>query len=481
VNVVLISRDHRLGAILTMALPTPEGLTLLGSAAEVPDAPEAAIDAVVLDLPADARRVAYEELRQRYEGRVVVPVDHARDTNGWPPDTKRRFLVRPFQVADLIAGVQEPQETSVAERAARYRRLFRWNRQQAPAFPDLATPPAAEQPPAEPPPAASAEWFDEPFEAAAEAELHNNHVEDQESLAPEVPEDDEATELVAAEETLDEEDLVAEDSETVTAEETLGDEDEAEWPGAVEAEAFDDSEDEAPVVAERAEDEEPVAAEDDEDTEAAAEDLDAEDEAETQEFVAVSDEDGDEVEAEEQLDAEDTEPSQEDDDLAAAWVAKASEPLLAGDNGLVAAASGPPTSSERAEALAPPLQVQAGVAMAKAVALQQWLEAEEAKRSRGRRRRVLLSVAAGLVLLLAGVGIGIAIGPNEPQQVSSAAPQPVVQIRKAPPPAACTDAVDDADAVISYLVAKIRDERLSKSIQDYGANARACRRTGRSP
>jgi hypothetical protein len=491
VNVVLISRDHRLGAILTMALPTPEGLTLLGSAAEVPDASEAAIDAVVLDLPADARRVAYEELRQRYEGRVVVPVDHARDTNGWPPDAKRRFLVRPFQVADLIAGVQEPQETSVAERAARYRRLFRWNRQQAPAFPDLATPPAAEQPPAEQPPAASAERFDEPFEAAAEAELHNNHVEDQESLAPEVPEDDEATELAAAEETLDDEVLVAEDSETVTAEEALDDEDEAEWPGAVEgeeafeAEPSDDSEDEAPIVAERAEDEEPVAAEDDEATELAAaedDDLDAEDGAETQEFVAVSDEDGDEVEAEEQLDAQDTEPSQEDDDLAAAWVAKAPEPLPAGDNGLVAAATGPSTSSERAEALAPPLQVQAGVAMAKAVALQQWLEAEEAKRSRGRRRRVLLSVAAGLVLLLAGVGIGIAIGPNEAQQVSpSAAPQPVVQIREAPPPAACTRAVDAADAVISYLVAKIRDERLSKSIQDYGANARACRRTGRSP
>jgi hypothetical protein len=402
VNVVLISRDHRLGAILTMALPTPDGLTLLASAAEVPDAPEAAIDAVVLDLPADARRVAYEELRRRYEGRVVVPVDNAGDTSGWPPDAKRRFLVRPFQVADLIAGVQEPQETSVAERAARYRRLFRWNRQQAPAFPDLATPPAAERPPA-----ASAERFDEPFEAAAGAELHNNRVEDQESLAPEVPEDDEAeaTELVAAEEWLDDEDLVAEDSETVTAEETLDGEDEAERPGAVEgeeafeaeafeAEASDDSEDEAPVVAEHAEDE---------------------------------------------------------------------------------------VEGKAAEALAPPLQVQAGVAMAKAVALQQWLEAEEAKRLRGRRRRVLLSVAAGLVLLLAGVGIGMAIGPNEPQQVNPAAPQPVVQIRDAAPPAACTDAVDDADAVISYLVAKIRDERLSKSIQDYAANARACRRTGRSP
>ena len=39
--------------------------------------------------------------------------------------------------------------------------------------------------------------------------------------------------------------------------------------------------------------------------------------------------------------------------------------------------------------------------------------------------------------------------------------------------------MDNADQVISYLVAKIRDERLSKSIQAYGANARACRAMGR--
>ena len=512
-NVVLISRDHRLGAILTMALPTPEGLTLLGSAAEVPNASAAAIDAVVLDLPADTRRDAYEELRQRYEGRVVVPVDNARDTNDWPPDAKRRFLVRPFQVADLIAGVQEPEETSVAERAARYRRLFRWNRQQAPAFPDLAdpaTPPAAEQAPT-----AEAGRFGGPFEAEADADLHNNHVEDQAAL---VAEDDEDAEVAA------EEALVAEDEDEVAAAEALAVEEdeafgaEAEEPVAVEAAEHEETledEDEELLVAEAAEDEESFAAE-------AAED----EEAETQEFVAVSTQD-DEVEAAEQLDAEDEaaqdeadeveaaddeeppaeaaedeepavaaaaeaepverhtedwEPSQEDDDLAAAWVAQAGEPLPAGDKELVAAATSGPSTQERAAGLPPPLQVQAGVAMAKAVALQQWLETEEAKRSRGRRRRLLVNVAAGLVLLLAGIGIGMAIGSNEPQQVSPpAAPQPVVQIRDAPPPAACTQAMDDADAVISYLVAKIRDERLSKSIQDYGANARACRRTGRSP
>jgi hypothetical protein len=276
VNVVLISRDHRLGAILTMALPTPEGLTLLGSAAEVPNASAAAIDAVVLDLPADTRRDAYEELRQRYEGRVVVPVDNARDTNDWPPDAKRRFLVRPFQVADLIAGVQEPEETSVAERAARYRRLFRWNRQQAPAFPDLAdpaTPPAAEQAPT-----AEAGRFGGPFEAEADADLHNNHVEDQAALVAEDDEDAEVAaeealvaedevadeELVAEDEDADEE-LVAEDEDEVAAAEALAVEEdeafgaEAEEPVAVEAaeheETFEDEdEDEELLVAEAAED-----------------------------------------------------------------------------------------------------------------------------------------------------------------------------------------------------------------------------------
>jgi hypothetical protein len=128
----------------------------------------------------------------------------------------------------------------------------------------------------------------------------------------------------------------------------------------------------------------------------------------------------------------------------------------------------------------PPLQVQASVAMAEAVALQQWLETEETKRLRKRRRLVIANIAAGLVLLLAGIGIGRAVVPEQPQQTTPPpTPRQKVQIRDAPPPAACTAAMDNADQVISYLVAKIRDERLAKSIQAYGANARACRNTGR--
>ena len=118
--------------------------------------------------------------------------------------------------------------------------------------------------------------------------------------------------------------------------------------------------------------------------------------------------------------------------------------------------------------------------MAAAVALQQRLEAEELKRSLSRRRRVAAGVAAGLVLLLAGVGIGRASAPDQPKRTSPpAAQQPVVQFRNAPPPTTCSAAMDNADQVISYLVAKIRDERLAKAIQAYGTNARACRTTGR--
>jgi hypothetical protein len=85
------------------------------------------------------------------------------------------------------------------------------------------------------------------------------------------------------------------------------------------------------------------------------------------------------------------------------------------------------------------------------------------------------------VLLLAGVGIGRALAPEPPQQVTTPPqpPQQKVQLHSAPTPPACSEAMDNADQVISYLVAKIRDDRLSRSIQAYGANARACRSTGR--
>jgi hypothetical protein len=495
-NVVLISRDHRLGAILTMALPAPEQLTVLGSPAEVPDSLQPEIDAVVLDLPADSRRDAYDELRQRYEGHVLVPVDNATDTSGWPPDAKRRFLVRPFQVADLIAGVQEPKETSVAERAARYRRRFRWNRHQVPAFPTLTGTPsgtdepseapwtAAEEPPAEQePPAASDEQAeddgDEP-EASSGDPRTVAAVEDADTAG-----DAQATEA-------EEEQAAAAAAE---AEPTAATEDEQD-DGAVAAQAEDDEASARADAVAEAEDDEPSAqadadaeAEDDEPSGRAV--AEAEDDAVvTEEAQPTAEADEDDEPSAEGRAEEDDEPAVEEDDEVA--VDEDDEALLGELEGLVLADAGeelrpdpaerPAESSEEdRDAGLPPLPVQASVAMAEAVALQQWLEAEEAKRLRRRHRLVIANIAAGLVLLLAGIGVGRAMVPEQPQQVTPppAPPRQEVQVHDAPPPAACTAAMDNADQVISYLVAKIRDERLSKSIQAYGANARACRAMGR--
>ncbi|HEY2956705.1 MAG TPA: hypothetical protein VGM21_00635 [Actinomycetota bacterium] len=462
-NVVLISRDHRLGVILTMALPARERLTVLDSPAEVSEKLEAEIDAVVLDLPADSRRDAYQELRQRYEGRVVVPVDNAMDTSGWPPDAKRRFLVRPFQVADLIARVQDPKETSVAERAATHRRRFRWNRHQ---FPALKTPPTRTEEPwtaagddGEPPAAANAaaEQPSQEEAVAEEAAEQASHEEEVPAVAETTAEESPQDELLAAAGEHAPVELADTDEAPETVEFVM--DAEAEAAAGEQAEADGDE----AVVAE-AEHDETTAETGVEDGEAAAE-------------------------------AEDDEPTAPGEDH------EDDESLLGELQGLVLAGVGGEQQPDAAEAQTgspdaespdgerdqdasqpgPALPVQAGVAMAKAVALQQWLEAEEARRHRRRRRLVVANVAGGLVLLLAGIGVGRALVPEQPRQATTL-PQPPrqeVQVQTAPPPASCSEAMDNADQVISYLVAKIRDERLSRSIQAYGANARACRSSER--
>jgi hypothetical protein len=481
-NVVLISRDHRLGVILTMALPARERLTVLDSPAEVSEKLEAEIDAVVLDLPADSRRDAYQELRQRYEGRVVVPVDNAMDTSGWPPDAKRRFLVRPFQVADLIARVQDPKETSVAERAATHRRRFRWNRHQ---FPALKAPPTPTEEPwtaagdDDEPPAAAEAAAEQPSQEEAVAE----EAAEQASHEEEVPA---AAETTAEESPQDE--LLAAAGEHAPVE--LADTDEA--PETVEFVMDDEAEAAAGEQAEADGDEAVVAeAEHDEPTAEAEVEDEPTAEAEDDEPTAETGVEDGEAAAEAEYDEPTTQGEDHEDD----------ESLLGELQGLVLAGVGGEQQPDAAEAQTgspdaespdgerdqdasqpgPALPVQAGVAMAKAVALQQWLEAEEARRHRRRRRLVVANVAGGLVLLLAGIGVGRALVPEQPRQATTL-PQPPrqeVQVQTAPPPASCSEAMDNADQVISYLVAKIRDERLSRSIQAYGANARACRSSER--
>ena len=101
-------------------------------------------------------------------------------------------------------------------------------------------------------------------------------------------------------------------------------------------------------------------------------------------------------------------------------------------------------------------------------------------RPRRRLLRVDLLIAlAAVVLLLVGFLLGVAVtraGDEEPPLANTAAPAPStsIEVRPAPPPQECLTAMERADAAIAYLVGNIRDQRLSKTIQEFVDSRRAC-------
>jgi hypothetical protein len=106
-------------------------------------------------------------------------------------------------------------------------------------------------------------------------------------------------------------------------------------------------------------------------------------------------------------------------------------------------------------------------------------------RPRRRLLRVdLLIAVAALGLLLVGFLLGAAVtrvGTPAPRPAPQASPPPVapapstsIVVRQAPPPRACLVAMERADAAISYLVGRIRDQRLSDTIQQFVESRRAC-------
>ena len=109
------------------------------------------------------------------------------------------------------------------------------------------------------------------------------------------------------------------------------------------------------------------------------------------------------------------------------------------------------------------------------------------ERRSGRSRRPL-AVALALGLFAGGIAVGsmLAEGSGQPAlrataaapgvaPTTTAAPTTTVRARQVSPPA-CLSAVDDADAVISYLVANMRDHRLARSLEQYRVASRTCRR-----
>ena len=99
----------------------------------------------------------------------------------------------------------------------------------------------------------------------------------------------------------------------------------------------------------------------------------------------------------------------------------------------------------------------------------------------------LLLAGAAVALLLVGflLGASLADSGRPPRAVPStptptdARPTPTatsIVIQPGPPPRSCRIAVEWADKAIAYMVGNIRDDRLTKAIQEFVRNRRACQK-----
>jgi hypothetical protein len=104
--------------------------------------------------------------------------------------------------------------------------------------------------------------------------------------------------------------------------------------------------------------------------------------------------------------------------------------------------------------------------------------AAEAPPGRRRVRRWALPAVLGLALmcLLVGGGLGYFLrSPTAASTLPTRTSTAGVVMIKEKTPTACDAALADADAAISYLAGNVRDERLSKALQGYQQNRRACK------
>ena len=357
-HVMMICRDPELVSDLATALDELDRLTVVESPVAV-DHGGLEVDAVVVDLPAEARKAVCEEVRERYPGQLVVPVDDGDEVAGWPPDPARRVVVRPFEAAELVAGLEpemlSPEQAAEARRQVRLRPLG----QVRPAGAEPLDPSAS-------PTAGSADGDDGPGDAGsagAQATLR--------------PPGTEAAPGAAA---------------------PLG---AAAPPGTPGAEA-----------PERLSPDEPL------------------------------------------------------------WDPPA-VPARPGRGG-----------QAKVGAMGTTVDRTPGAADRRPVILDRSLGDPVPQEAPSRRRtwRVVLGAAAATALFLGGALVGNGLASGRPDlaatpvtTVAPPTPVPTFAPEPAPPAKACADAIDDADAAISYLVAKIRDGRLSESLKRYGEHSRACR------
>jgi hypothetical protein len=107
-RVVLLSRDPGLVSIAGDLLSNGDRIAHFRSAAEIADWSTPVVAAVVLDSRPQARRLSYKQVRDRYDGPLVMLLDKGERRPDLPPDRARQFLHRPFRVAELSRLLGSP-------------------------------------------------------------------------------------------------------------------------------------------------------------------------------------------------------------------------------------------------------------------------------------------------------------------------------------------------------------------------------------
>jgi hypothetical protein len=137
-RVLLLSDSAGLAAVLGGLLRGEERLVRAGSLREAAEGGGlTGADAVVLDSHADGRLATLEQLRQVYDGPLVVLVERGLRGSDLPPDDARTVLVRPFAADDLgavlglppaDAGAPPAEAVAPLDLAAASRGGSRWRR-----------------------------------------------------------------------------------------------------------------------------------------------------------------------------------------------------------------------------------------------------------------------------------------------------------------------------------------------------------------
>jgi hypothetical protein len=100
-RVVLLSRDPGLASITGRLLSNGDRIAHFRSAAELSNWSAPVVAAVVLDSRPQARRLSYKQVRDRYDGPLVMLLDKGERRPDLPPDGARQFLHRPFKAGEL--------------------------------------------------------------------------------------------------------------------------------------------------------------------------------------------------------------------------------------------------------------------------------------------------------------------------------------------------------------------------------------------